>query len=365
MAKHTKKKGTLIFVICMLVYALVFLCFTAWGLGYFWDFIDAYEISRPKNTIDAYMEQLTPEYIADQCADLIAQVDHNIQSEESCREVITGAVSEGVTYAKKVVECTDTKLVYILRSGGKIIGQVQLEPLWQESFGFTPWEVTADSFDLSFLLTDTVSTIAPHDYPVRVNGVVLDGRYITETGIPYSALEEFSEEIELPYMVSYTAGPCLGSISLQVTDPEGTAVTIDEDTDMNTFLTACTEQEQKALNAFNQQFIKRYVGLLTSKYNTRYDNYDALLPYMNPGSDLASRTKNALEGLAFGRSNLDQVTSITTNKSIRLDENRYVCDITYVVNSLRYVGWVQSTTNVKVIIVNTDDGLKADTLITY
>ena len=107
------------------------------------------------------------------------------------------------------------------------------------------------------------------------------------------------------------------------------------------------------------------MGLLTSKYNTRYDNYDALLPYMNPGSDLASRTKNALEGLAFGRSNLDQVTSITTNKSIRLDENRYVCDITYVVNSLRYVGWVQSTTNVKVIIVNTDDGLKADTLITY
>lgn len=367
MAKQKRKKkiGTLIFVLFMILYAGVFLGLTHKGLTYFWDFIEAYEISRPKNTIDAYMEQLSPEYIADSCTDLIAQVDHNIQSEESCKEVIVASLSEGITCAKKVTECTDTKLVYVLRSGGRVIGQVQLEPRGQESYGFTPWEVTGDSFDMSFLLTDTVSTIAPHNYPVLVNGVALDEGYITETGIRYTALEEFSEKIEQPYIVSYTAGPCLGSISLQVTDPEGNPVTIDENTDMNTFLTPCTEEEEKDLADFNQKFIKRYVGLLTSKYDTRYDNYDALVPYMRPGSDLASRTKNALEGLAFGRSNSDRVVSITINHSIRLDESRYVCDITYVVDSLRYVGVVQTTTNVKVIIVNTEDGLLADTLITY
>lgn len=364
MAKNKSKRGSLIFVICMLSYALVFLCATAFGLDYFWNFIDAYEQSRPQNTVDNYMAQLTPQYVAERCDELIAQVDHNIQNEEVCAEVITEALRQGFTCAKKVKECTDTKQVYILRSGTEIIGQFQIEAVGQPSFGFTPWEITADSFDLSYLLTDTISVTTPHDYRVFVNGVELDQNKQTETGIHYTVLEEFYEKIDLPYQVSYAAGPCLGSISLQVTDPAGNPVTIDESTDMNQFLSFCSGEEQKDLSAFNKKFITRYVALLTSKNSNRYDNYNALVPYMNPGSDIATRTRDAVEGLASGRSNMDVVLSVTTNSCIRLDQDRYICDITYVVNSLRYVGWVKSTTNVKVLVVHTEDGLKADILIT-
>lgn len=365
MAKNRKKRGCLGFVIGMILYATVFLGLTGWGLSHFWDFIEAYELSRPGNTIDAYMAQLTPEYIAGRCGELIAQIDHNIQSEEVCRTVIADAVSEKITYAKKTSDCTDTKNVYVLRCGGRVIGQVELEPRSEEAYGFTPWAVTSDSFDLSFLLTQTVSATAPHDYPVYVNGALLDDRYIVETGMQYTALEEFIGEYELPYMVSYTAGPCLGSISLQITDPAGNPVTIGEGTDMNAFLDNCTESELSELDSFSREFVRLYVNFLTSRASNRYENYDSLTPYLVPGSDLAKRVKNALAGLEYGASRSDTIVSLTVNRNISLGNDRYLCDVTYVVDTAGYLQMIRTTNNAKIIVVKTEEGLKAETLINY
>ena len=83
------------------IYAIVFLAAAALGLRVFWDFIGAYEASRPENTIDAYVSRLEGEEIAEGCAELVAMVDHDLQTEEECRQVILEAVSDGVTYAKK------------------------------------------------------------------------------------------------------------------------------------------------------------------------------------------------------------------------------------------------------------------------
>ena len=47
------------FVTGLLVYVVLFLIVLAVGLGIFWKFIASYEASRPKNTLKAYVSQLT------------------------------------------------------------------------------------------------------------------------------------------------------------------------------------------------------------------------------------------------------------------------------------------------------------------
>ena len=97
--KQKRKKSGWGFVIGMLIYAVLFLGLVAFGLTKLWAYMEAYEASRPYIAIDAYMEQLTEDHICDSSAELIAQIDHNIQSEEACRQVIKDALSEGITYA--------------------------------------------------------------------------------------------------------------------------------------------------------------------------------------------------------------------------------------------------------------------------
>ena len=63
MAKQPKKKGFKRFFLGLLIFAVVFSCLAVWGLTGFWSFIEAYELSRPKNTIAPYVQQLTKEQI--------------------------------------------------------------------------------------------------------------------------------------------------------------------------------------------------------------------------------------------------------------------------------------------------------------
>ena len=136
MAK-TKKKyvGTLIFVIFLFLYVIGFLFVTDKGLDYLWKYMEAYEASRPKYGIEAYMESLTQDYICDKNADLIAQIDHYVQSEEACKDVIRQAIGTEFTYVKNIAETTDNKIVYLIRAGNKVIGSAEMTPVGETSYG--------------------------------------------------------------------------------------------------------------------------------------------------------------------------------------------------------------------------------------
>lgn len=363
--KRTKKPRGLGFLCGMLIYAAVVLALVIYGLNFFWGYMAAYEASRPYIAVDAYMELVTDDYICDRSSELIGQIDHNIQSEEDCRQVIKNALSEGITCAKKTSECTDDKMVYVLRSGKQVIGSFVMEHQGETVHGFTPWAVVEDSFDLSYLITGTVSTTAPSHYPVYVNGNLLTEDYVTESGIEFEELEEFYGDYELPTMSTYLAGPCLGEIKLTVTDPNGNEVTIDEQTDMNIFVDNCTQEQITALDGFVNEYIKRYVTFTSSVNDARYENYASLVEYMVPESKLASRMFDAIEGLYYAQSYADEIVSITIHHRVDMGNGRYMCDVTYLVDTTGREGVVQTTNNVKIIIVETDDGLKAEAMTSY
>ena len=106
-----KKRRKWGFPIFMILYALVILGAAYWGLGKFWDYMEAYEASRIKNTIEAYMEEITPQYVCDRSGDLIDSIDHHLQSEDECKQVILDFLSGGISYARTSPECTDDRTV--------------------------------------------------------------------------------------------------------------------------------------------------------------------------------------------------------------------------------------------------------------
>lgn len=363
MAKKKKKHyGWVILLLCMILYAMVFLAVAAYGLEYLWDIMQAYEDSRPHIAIDSYMARLDADYVCDRSGGLIEQVDHSIQSEEESRQVIRDFLKDGFSYAKKSAQCTDTRQVFVLRSGETVIGGFEIEAIGEPAHGFTPWKVTADSFDLSLLLTGTVSTLAPSDYLVYVNGTRLTQEHITQTDIRYDALSEFYADYPLPYMVTYEAGPCLGDISLRVTDPKGHPVTIDENTDVNTFLDNCTSEEKSNLRGFTKEFIHRFVIFMSNCSDTAAYNYHRLSKYILPGTTLDSRMKEAIPGLKWIYHTSADIQKITINHCLSLGNGKYICDVSY---SALLSGKKQTSGNIKLVIVQTEDGLKAETMLSY
>lgn len=360
-----KKSRWWLFFLLLFLYAAAFLGAAYYGLKYLWSYLESYEASRPKIALNAYIDNLTDEHICDMGMAVTAQVDMNLQSEEECRAIIEETISGGVTYAKKSKECTDTRQVYVLRSGGQVIGEFAIESGAADEYGFTPWSLVSESFDFSFLIGDTVSMTAPSDYIVSVNGHQLGSEYIIEDNIIYEEIEEYYEDYDMPYRVTYEAGPFLGQLEITAADPDGNPVTFDENTDWSRFYHNCTEDETKALDEFTNEFVARYVAFTGSNKNTRYGTYDKVIEYVVPDSDLATRLKAAIEGLQFGQSKGDEVVSITAHHQMRLEEGRYICDITYEVDTTGKEGVVRTSTSAKLIIVETDTGLKLESMNIY
>lgn len=361
-----KKRKILNFWFFMIVYAVVVLVAAAFGLSKFWDYMDAYEDSRVKNTMEAYMAQLTPQYICDRSGELIDGIDHHLQSEEACAQVIMDFLGTEITYVRKSSECTDTRTVYMLRTGGKTIGRVELVSQGEARYGFTPWVVSQDSFDLSFLVGDQATITVDSTMQVYAGGVLLDEDYVTETGLPYAPVKDLYDEVNLPYKMTYTAGPILGELTLQAVDADGKTVELKDESDLDPYLDNCTPEVHQEVDTFIRNFIDRYTRYLTSRMDNRQENYRQLKPLLLSGSSLSQRVSKAYEGFEYGHSRSDTITGFGVNHIIDLGDGKYLCDVTYEVDTLGRDGVLHhSVNNAWVFLVRTSGALKAERLISY
>lgn len=363
MAKKKKSKKRSFFGWGMLIYAVVFLGLSAFGLKELWSFMEAYEASRPMNVLNAYMDSVTADYVCDQSQALIDQVDHNIQTEQQCRDYIKQSLSGGFSYARKSKECTDTRQVYVLRSGGKVVGQFAMEVKSEDSYGFNMWELTEQSYDLSYLLGSKISVSAPDNCSVSVNGVVLDESYRTGDVIEYDALEDFYEDYTLPAIVTYEAGPFLGDFEMVVTDSQGQTVT--EEPDPAVIDDNCSEAEIEALKEYIAEFLKVYVDYMGSSNDQADFNYSVLIKYIVEDSEFAERMYGALYGQRATQSRGDTITEITNNFYFRIEEGYYLCDVTYLVDTIGKQGSVITTNNVRILIVADGDDFLVQSVRNY
>lgn len=349
----------------MILYALIFLLIAGIGLAVFWNFIEAYEQSRPINAVKAYMEVLTEDDMCDASETLLARIDENIQSKEEACEVIRASVSDDLSYAKKAGDSSGERQVYVLRDGQQIVGQIAITPGDEERFGFRVWSVTEEFFDFSYLLNEAVSVTVPSDFSVMVNGYTLDESYITEKEIPYEVLEAFYDDFSLPTLVTYTFESFLGELAVDVIDREGKTIQITEETSYSTLLPGCNASQTTQLEQLVNEFIGAYVTFTGSSNGTVNRNYANLRKFLIQDSDLAYRLYTAIDGLDYAQSRGDSIQQILINQLADVGNARYYCDLTYIVETLGREGAVETTNNLRVIILETDDGLKIEAMTRY
>lgn len=353
------------FVTGMLIYALVFLLIVFGGLWLLWDYMDAYEQSRPVNTIKAYVNQLTVEDLCEGSGALLDTLDGHIQSREEACQRIKDSITGEFSYAKKSSESSETKQVYVLRSGRQVIGQFAISAGEPDKYGFRVWEITEESFDFSHLLGESISVTVPSDFTVSVNGSVLDSGYVTQQDIPYATLEEFYGDYPLPTLVTYTADSFLGSYTMEVTDRDGNPVEITEETNYDPMLPACTDEEIEQIDELMKQFLERYVAFTGSSSGTAGGNYNRLIRHLVPDGALAQRLYTAIGGLYYAQSLRDTIEETTVNQYANLGNGRYFCDISYVVETVGKKGAVEMSYNMKIIMLVTDVGLRVEGMTRY
>lgn len=365
--KPAKKRSFGWFLLGMLIYAVVFLGATAYGLKYFWNFIAAYEDSRPKYAVEAYMDQLTEDYIFDHAVNTADEVDHNIQPLEQCLTYIRNNVPGEISYAKKSNESTQDRQVFVIRKGTTVVGQFSIVTGEADDFGFKRWKFQQDSFDLSFIRPgeEQTSVTVPSEVTVVVNGVELDDSYITQRDIHYPEIEDYYGDYPMPTKVTYTFGPFLGDVEVKAVEADGSELDLNSEIDYRRFYLNTTPEEIAALDELTEQFVQRYVTFTGSANRARQENYNNLMAYVVPGSDLASRMQEAIEGLYFAQSKGDKVASITPNLMLRIDDGKYLCDITYEVDTTGFNGVVRTTTDAKLTVVQTANGLKVESMRIY
>ena len=369
MAKKKKKSGKG-FTWFMVIYTLVLLAVAGTGLYWFWGFMEAYEASRPHKPVEVYMEQLTAEHIVDQCDDLIAQVDHNIQSEEDCRRILLEELAGEFTYARKASACTETSQTYVLKSGKQVIGTFTIETTQRDSYGFAPWAFACEEFDLSYLMTrEKVSATVPQGYSVQINGFTLDESYLTiREESEFEVLKNYYDDYELPKYVleTYEAGPFLrDTFAAELRDPQGNPFVFDESFDKNALFHNCEEATEAELKAFVEEFLDIYVIFTGCANDDRYGNYWRVYPYLVPESNLARRMLEALDGMQYAQSKGDEVDTVMIHHSVEMASDVYLVDVTYLVNTIGREGMVQTTNNTRITIVRQGNKLLVESMISY
>ncbi len=362
MAK-SKKSHIWIFYLAMFLYAAAFLGAVACGLNYLWKYLDAYEQTRPSTALNAYWQKVDAKYICGLSQDLIDEVDHNIQSEEECREVILEALSGKLTYAKNVRESSDDRHVYVIQCDGRKIGTMEMDCRVPGEYGLLGWEVTKEVFDLSYLLTEPVSVTVPEFYTVYANGTALDESYLTEDQIKFTAFGDNYDRFTLPYQRTYTAGPCLGQLSLTVSDREGNPV--EAKADDTTALKNCTPDEYAAVESICNQFVDAYVKFTSKAGGNVHGNYYAVRKFIVPNGDLDKRMNTIINGLLWSSEQHPDIQEISINYCWKLEDGRFLCDVTYVVDTWDYAGEMTTTRNDRIIFVSTPDGLRAEEMSNY
>ena len=154
------------------------------------------------------MNHLSENLWDDSIAETIANMPHEVQTDEECAE-----------YVKEMLRQRH-KLQAQLQQRGRHRGQLRaylqrqcLRPrsAWwrtramptRSRFGMLPWKVLSEEFDFNALYTSVTVTVPP-SYEVYLNDVKLGPEYIVEEGIKYDVLEEYYDQFEgLPTKVTY------------------------------------------------------------------------------------------------------------------------------------------------------------------
>ena len=352
-----KKKSGRFYFLFLLVYILIVLGVIAFFMTKVWGFAEEYEAARPAHTMDAYVEDLNQNLWNDQVAQAIADMPHEVQSDEECAQVVKNMLSAGISYARTASTGSADSINYALRCGDKVIGKVTLiedsSLADQVQYGMLPWIVSGAEFDFSGLYSSVEVTV-PKSYTVMLNGTTLGSEYIIEDDIQFDLLKDYySSYPKLPVMVTYRYEHIIGELEPVILDDHGNEVLIDESRGQEQFLNNCSDAELAKLTDFTERFAERY-----QSYNAGIGDDPAtvyvnrLAGYIMPGSDLEFRMKAAQDGLGWAHTNSINIEYTILNSAVSFGEGVYLCDYSSAFTTKGINGTQDFENNIKMIVID-------------
>lgn len=378
MAKRKRLLGRLLYTFFLLLWA-VLLCYGAYrALDEVWVYAEAYEASRPNHTMDAYVAELSQNLWSEGIADTVKAMPHEAQSDEEVATRVREMLSNGISYVRKGGG-GEGRAVYGLRCGGREFGSVTLtevedyvSPVDLEKlpwrlipWSIRPWRVESESFDFNGLYS-SVEVVVPKTYSVWLNGVQLGRELVVEENIPFDVLRDYYERYDgLPTKLRYRFDNVIGTIDPEIRDEDGMLFRVDPTRDDSQFIRPCSPEKLERLAQFTTGFVDRYLKFTSGAVDPTA-GYQRLGPYLLKGSDLDGRMHDAIDGLTWAHTETVTVDAATLNGALSLGDGFYILDISAeATTSEKGKGETKNTTNMRVIVRERNDDIRAITLELY
>ena len=210
------------------IYSVIFLLAGAAGCWVLYRYASAYEASLPEHVMDDLMASTTEEEWYDTIRRDVSLPESEFEDTGALFDAYYDAAIRGkkLSYWKKPDEFTDKTPVYKVRGGGMDLAVVRLVPKGSGAAGFGRelWQVgeVRGVLALDHLDSVTVEIDAPHGDTVYLNGVPVDGKYLTGEAAPVPDLTDLESRFtEVPTFARYRI-TMFGDIT--VTDEKGVAL---------------------------------------------------------------------------------------------------------------------------------------------
>ena len=239
-------------------------------------------------------------------------------------------------------------------TGGRIYGHC-LRAVFPDNFDEIPFERKVSHERISLMSPNSNFTI---DFTSE--DLLKDGQEsYTVLRAPFDQwLAEQAENAGAEYI-------CGIAVEKLIKDENGNDFVIDPNKDDSQFIKPCDESELARLSKFAVGFVDRYLTYTSGAVDPSY-GYQRLMPYLKLGADLDTRMKEAMDGLSWAHTASVRVNSTVLNNATAIGDGFYICDIT--ANATTFVpgkGEVEDTSNMRVIVVDTNDDIRAISLELY
>jgi hypothetical protein len=75
--------------------------------------------------------------------------------------------------------------------------------------------------------------------------------------------------------------------------------------------------------------------------------------------------RDAFDGLSWVSDRHATLDKVEIGHFVNIGNGRYLCDVTYTVNTRTFNGDVKTTANVKLVFLQTENGLKAEAMVSF
>lgn len=332
----------------LIIYVLIFLILTVTGLIFFYDWLEAYETTRPYNAVKTYEEALHANGLTEGALASLTGVDRKLQNDSSIAVYAKDLLADA-TLVRSLAKSTADRQVYSVRAEGADVGTVAFRPEGEKKFNFRAYVPAEEDYDFS-ALAETVSLQVPENYTVSVNGVPLDASYLTDSGIRYSTLRDYYDEYtSLPTLVSYTSGGILGTPEMTVTDASGKPVPAEELTEAH-FLDTCTAQDRSRLSDFARDFVFNYVQFTADVGGGHYMYYNQVRQMITSDSPLLDRMAQSLGSFGYTTTRSCNIVADSVNICCPFGKAVYLVDYSYTTKTVGSGDAVEDSRNVRLVV---------------